>query len=115
MVDYIPELVAALDTILPTHPEPGISSGTKVPCITYRETNYTDTAVGDTLGYIEVTVTLKVWANRRETAQKYAGKVSEAMRRLGYKRTGGGELSAAGRHCTVMIYTATMAERWKGE
>lgn len=115
MVDYIPELVAALDTILPTHPESWISSGTKVPCITYRETNYTDTAVGDTLGYIEVTVTLKVWANRRETAQEYAGKVSEAMRGLAINAQAAGSISAAGRHCTVMIYTATMAERWKGE
>lgn len=115
MVDYIPELVAALEPILPTHAEPNVSSGTRVPCITYRETNYTDLAVGDTLGYCNVTVTIKVWADRRAELQGYAGRVAVAMRKLGYKRTGGGDLSAAGRHCEVMIYTATMAERWRGE
>ena len=55
MIDYTPNLVATLQTILPTHYEMVLTSKTATPCISYMELNNNMTETGDTLGYSRIT------------------------------------------------------------
>lgn len=63
MIDFHSELVSALNTVLPTHYEMALTSSTKVPCISYMETNNYVSNSGDTLGYSYITYQVKVWGN----------------------------------------------------
>lgn len=92
MIDYHAELVKTLKTILPTHYEMTLHSGLAVPCISYMETNNAVDNVGETVGYSRITYQVKVWANDIGTIQKYATKVDDALRPLGFKRIASGEL-----------------------
>lgn len=92
MIDYTPTLVEALKTILPTHYELKLSSGTKTPCISYQERSNTAEETGDTLGYSRISYTVKVWGTDLEQLNKYAIQIDNALRPLGWKRTGAQEL-----------------------
>lgn len=93
MVDYHKTLVAALETVLPTHYELHLHSGLPVPCISYQEANNYDEKTGDTLGYSILSYTVKVWANEVADIQKYSQLVDKVLRPLGWKRTSSGELA----------------------
>lgn len=92
MIDYHKNLVAALKKILPTHYEMVLHSGLATPCISYMETNNYTSESGDTLQYSNITYQIKVWAKDIGTIQKYALKVDEALKPLGFKRISSGEL-----------------------
>ena len=92
MIDYHKNLVAALNKILPTHYEMILHSGLATPCISYMEINNYVDSNGDTLGYGRVTFQVKVWANNISDIQKYAIKVDDVLRPLGFKRISSGEL-----------------------
>ena len=92
MIDYHAQLVSALNTILPTHYELALTSGTDTPCISYQERNNVATDTGDTIGYSRISYTVKVWANEINIIQKYAIEVDKALRSLGFKRISSGEL-----------------------
>ena len=67
MIDYSPNLVMALNDILPTHYEMTLTSNTKTPCISYMELNNASTNNGDTIGYSRLTYQIKVWGNDIKT------------------------------------------------
>lgn len=92
MIDYNKDLVAALETVLPTHYELNLHSGLDTPCISYQERNNADDATGDTLGYSRISYTVKVWGNDIELLQENAQKVDKVLRPLGFKRLSSGEL-----------------------
>lgn len=92
MIDYHTELVKALQTVLPTHYELALTSGTKTPCISYQERNNYDTETGDTIGYSRIIYTVKVWANDIAIIQENIKKIDKALRPLGFKRTSSQEL-----------------------
>lgn len=92
MIDFHEELVAALNTVLPTHYELTLHSGLKTPCISYQESNNYDTETGDTLGYSRISYTVKVWGNDIKTIQKYVLLIDKVLRPIGFKRTASGEL-----------------------
>lgn len=94
MIDYHRELVAALNTILPTHYEMVLHSGITTPCISYMETNnYAATEpTGATVGYSRITYQVKVWGNEIAKIQEYALQVDNVLRPLGFKRVSSGEL-----------------------
>lgn len=92
MINYHKELVAALNTILPTHYELALTSGTKTPCISYQERNNVDTETGDTLGYSRISFTVKVWGNDIGELQQYALEIDKTLRPLGFKRISSNEL-----------------------
>lgn len=92
MIDYTPTLVEALNTILPTHYELTLSSGTKIPCISYQERSNAAQEQGETIGYSRISYTIKVWGNDLEQLNKYAIQIDNALRPLGWKRTGANEL-----------------------
>ena len=92
MINYHTTLVTALKNILPTHYEMTLSSKTKVPCISYMETNNYVTTNGDTLGYSRITYQIKVWANDIAEIQKYSLEIDNTIRPLGWKRVASGEL-----------------------
>ena len=92
MIDYHSSLVSALNNILPTHYEMALTSQTKTPCISYMELdNYVDSN-GDTLGYSRIQYQISIWANNISDIQKYALKIDEVLRPLGWKRIGSAEL-----------------------
>lgn len=92
MIDYTPQLVDALKTILPTHYELKLSSGTQTPCISYQERSNAAEETGDTLGYSRISYTVKVWGNDLEQLNRYAQQIDNVLRPLGWKRTGAQEL-----------------------
>lgn len=92
MINYHTALVAALETILPTHYEMVLNGGLETPCISYMETNNAATANGDTLGYSRITYQVKVWANDIAVIQNYALQIDAVLRPLGWKRVSSGEL-----------------------
>ena len=92
MIDYHANLVSALNTILPTHYEMTLHSGLEVPCISYMEINNYVDVYGETVGYSRITYQVKVWGHGIAELQKYALKIDEALRPLGFKRISSGEL-----------------------
>lgn len=92
MINYHKELVAALETVLPTHYELVLHSGLATPCISYQESNNYDIETGDTLGYSRVSYTVKVWGNNIAEIQKYVLEIDKVLRPIGFKRTSSGEL-----------------------
>lgn len=92
MINYHSSLVAALQTILPTHYEMTLHSGLETPCISYMEINNSVDANGDTLGYSRLTYQVKVWGNDISQLQKYALRIDKVLRPLGFKRLSSGEL-----------------------
>lgn len=92
MTDYTPTLVKALNTILPTHYELKLSSGTKTPCISYQERSNAAQEQGETVGYSRISYTIKVWGNDLEQINLYAQQIDNTLRPLGWKRTGANEL-----------------------
>ena len=92
MIDYNKELVSALKTILPTHYELQLTSGTKTPCISYQERNNAVDVNGDTLGYSRISYTVKVWGNDIALLNGYAREIDRVLRPLGFKRISVGEL-----------------------
>lgn len=92
MINYHKELVKALNTVLPTHYEMALTSGTKTPCISYMEMNNYVVAEGECMGYSAISYQVKVWANDIALIQKYALEVAAVLRPLGFTRTSSFEL-----------------------
>jgi hypothetical protein len=92
MVNYHSNLVSALNTVLPTHYEMALTSGTTTPCISYMETNNYVSSNGDTLGYSRITYQVKVWGNDIAELQQYAIEIDKVLRPLGFTRISAREL-----------------------
>lgn len=92
MIDYHTKLVGALNSILPTHYEMTLHSGLETPCISYMELSNIATDVGDTLGYSRLQYQIKVWGTKIKDLQKYALRIDNALRPLGFKRVGCNEM-----------------------
>lgn len=92
MIDYHKDLVSALKTVLPTHYEMTLTSGTKTPCISYMETNNYTVANGSEFGYSRISYQVKVWGNDIAELQKYALEIDKVLRPLGFTRISTGEL-----------------------
>lgn len=94
MINYHKELVAALETVLPTYYEMILHKGIETPCISYMETNnYQITeSIGAPLGYSRVTFQVKIWAKDIALIQQYIPEVDRVMRALGFKRISSNEL-----------------------
>ena len=92
MVNYHKDLVTALKTVLPTHYEMTLTSGTKTPCISYMEMNNYTVADGDYFGYSRINYQIKVWGKDIAEIQKYALEVDKVLRPLGFTRISSGEL-----------------------
>lgn len=105
MVNYSPQLVSALETILPTHYELICDSKTVKPCITWQETNnYADVGRDKTV-YSWIEYQIKIWAGNRESvAVEKAVLVDEALSELGFERTSTYELLANNEICKIMNY-----------
>ena len=82
MTDYTPTLVEALKTILPTHYELKLSSGTKTPCISYQERSNAAQEQCETVGYSRISYTTKVWGNDLEPLNNYAKQIDNVLRPL---------------------------------
>lgn len=92
MINYHQILVAALNTILPTHYELNLHSGLETPCISYQERNNYIREAGNTLCYSVIVYTITVWGNDLAAIQENSLKVDNVLRPLGWKRTSSQEL-----------------------
>lgn len=112
MIDNHKELVSALSSVLPTHYEMALTSKTKTPCISYMELNNYVSSSGDTLGYSYINYQIKIWGNDIGEIQKYALKVDDVLRPLGFKRLSSGELydNESSMIQKIMTYSALALE-----
>lgn len=92
MIDFHTQLRSALASVLPTHYEMTLTSGTKTPCISYMEINNYVVASGDYKGYSRISYQVKVWATSIADIQRYAKEVDNALRALGLTRVASTEL-----------------------
>lgn len=117
MIDYRPTLESQLRTLgLPVYYELFLSQDTDVPCISYMLNNDYSSAEGDTLGYSEITFSIKVWSERVADLSKYAVKIDDLMRNLGFRRGGATELWLDGIGQIQIRYTGLAQEYFnKGE
>ena len=115
MINYHEQLVAALNTVLPSYYEMTLHSGIKMPCISYMELTNVDTVTGDTLGYSRIQYQVKVWGTDIAVIQGYALEVDKVLRPLGFKRVGGGELSDNKKKITqkILTYEANALESYE--
>lgn len=92
MIDYHSSLVTSLKTVLPTHYELTLTSGTATPCISYMEVNNYQYITGETLFFSVVQYRVKVWGNSIKDLQNYAQQIDEVLRPLGFVRISSGEI-----------------------
>lgn len=94
MVDFHAALVSALSTVLPTHYEMMLHSGLKTPCISYMEINNAaeTEAAGCSIGYSRLAYQVKVWGTDIAEVQRYAAKVDDVLRPIGFKRLSSNEM-----------------------
>ena len=114
MIDYHKELVASLESVLPTHYEMTLHSGIETPCISYMETNNYVSSSGTTLGYSIISYQVKVWATDIATIQQYVIEIDRALRPLGFKRTSSNELydNNSSMIQKILTYEATGLEEY---
>lgn len=114
MIDYHKELVAALETVLPTHYEMTLHRGLETPCYSYMETNNYVSDAGTTLGYSRIRFQVKVWATDIATIQKYALMADEVLRPIGFARTAANELydNNSSMIQKILTYEATGLEEY---
>ena len=94
MIDYHQNFVSALKTIgIGVHHELALTNKTNTPCISYQERNNADSDTGDTLGYSNISFTVKVWSTSIADLQKYSLDIDNVLRPLGFKRISSGELA----------------------
>lgn len=115
MINYHETLVSALNAILPTYYELILHGGLLTPCISYMELSNSATETGDTLGYSSIRYQIKVWSNKIEDLQNYALEIDNALRPLGFKRTGTNELydKESTMMQKIMTYEARALENFK--
>lgn len=92
MINYHAELVKALETVLPTHYEMTLTSGTHTPCISYMEINNYVAANDNYREYSYISYQIKVWGNDIGELLGYARQIDTVLRPLGFKRTSTTEL-----------------------
>lgn len=92
MIDFHTQLRTALSSVLPTHYEMILTSGTETPCISYMERNNYVIATGNLKGYSNISYQVKVWATSIADIQRYAQEVDNVLRPLGLTRVSTTEL-----------------------
>lgn len=107
MVDYVSDLLDRLSAVLPAYADPVAASGTTIPCITWSETDRRDTAAVNGMQYSTIQIRVRVWTGSRKDLAEYADRTETALRCMGWRMTGGGELSANGRYCKILTCEAT--------
>lgn len=110
MIDYNETLVQQLSTIVPTYYELFCDSNTPKPCITYTVSNDYATHEGDTVRYSKLNYIVKVWGSGVGEIQGYAAQVDDKMKRLGFKRTSGRDLTVGQQICKIFNYEGTVHE-----
>lgn len=82
----------------------------KKPCITYLEQFNGSVALGDTMEYSNIIISVKVWANDYADIDQYAPQVDTAMRQLGFTvRQSTNEIIVGHQICKQMVYSAPAA------
>ena len=114
MIDYHPQIVAALEEILPTRYEMALDSSAPIPCISYMELTNVDATAGETLGYSAISYQVKAWARSIADAQAIAVQIDAALRPLGFTLTGSAELydNQSGIVQKVLDYDALALENY---
>lgn len=114
MVDYHTQLRAALMSVLPTHYEMTLTSGTATPCISYMERNNSTIADSDRMGYSRISYQVKVWATNIADIQRYSLEIDKVLRPIGFKRVGTNELydNNSSMIQKIMTYEAIGLERY---
>ena len=93
MIDFRPTLVQELRSLgLPVYYEVFLTQETEVPCISYMVATDIEQATGDTLGYSDLNIYVKIWAKTVAEIAEYSRKIDNKMRELGFTRTGTTEL-----------------------
>lgn len=112
MIDYKPSLVKELQKCgLPVYYELFVDSSTKLPCLTYIETNNSSHLEGDNLFYSNLSYNIKLWGDNLKQISPTVDKVNDIMRQLGFTRTAYNELAVGAQLCLILSYSSIGWER----
>lgn len=106
MLDVKPDLVEALEEILPSYYELIVDNTYKTPCITYLEKENRESIVTKAAGVSKIAYTIKLWCKSVEDVANYSEQIDEALRKLNYKRTNANEISIDNQICRILTYEA---------
>lgn len=93
MIDLHKKLVDVLKTVgLPVHYEMNLTSGLKVPCISYMELGNQVAERTDITDICYIQYQIKVWGTQLKDIQLYSQQIDKALRKEFFKRIGSAEL-----------------------
>ncbi|MGM9937489.1 MAG: hypothetical protein ACI38A_09100 [Candidatus Ornithomonoglobus sp.] len=113
MVDVTPELVALFkENGITLIAEEVQDSANKFPLVTYSETENSDNAVGDTVGYSNIAYTINVWAHSKAEVMALSKEVDKVMKSAFFVRTGGLPQNAGGLYRHIWTYRRLVRETY---
>jgi len=112
MKDFKPQVVEALNKILPTYYELFLGKDIELPCITYSVGNDETIIHTEEAGITDVRFTIKLWGYSISELSQYAIQVDEAMRAMRFRRNNYNELSTDNQICLIFNYVGTAFEKY---
>lgn len=104
MVDILPTVVAALkQTGLKVYNE-NFKKDTELPCISYYFVDDSTQVNGDTLGYSDVTIYVKLYSNSQKQVAEYSAQIDNIMRKTGFTRIGSYDMKDNLLICRIFTY-----------
>ena len=83
------------------------------PLVTYNLDTDTDNAVGDNIGYNNISYTINVWARSKSDMVATAIKIDIIMKSLNFERTGGLEQVNGGLCRKIITYSKLVREEYE--
>lgn len=107
MIDITPEVVQALDKVLPTSYEMFLDNQSQsLPCISYSMIENADQALGNDRAWSRITYKIKIWCNEVSNITTYMLAVDDALATLGrFHRNGVQDIRYGDLICRIMDYT----------
>lgn len=113
MVDVLPTVVAALkQTGLKVYNE-NFTKNTELPCISYLFVDDSTQVNGDTLGYSNVTVYVKLYSNSQKEIASYSSQIDTIMRKTGFTRIGSYDQKDNLLTCRIFTYRCVTLENFE--
>lgn len=104
MIDIKKQLVAELNSILPTSYELIVQPTDKLPIITYVESGDYVSDTSKLLEYNKKQFIIKLWADKVSEVGQYTETITDKLRAIGLKLTNYNELAFGKQICAIMTF-----------
>ena len=113
MFNATPELIQEFEAAgLTLIPEDATDSKTRFPCITYLEQGNSDYAIGNTIGYSDISYLIQIWAQNEKTLTALCADVDKIMKSLLFRRTSMNYQHINGLYRKILTYERVIKEHF---